>query len=406
MKRYMKRNNYIIYILLAVLWLGFSGCKSVTDNDEESEAKVRGDVVDTTPLETYTATQVQQICDTQGLPRLFTLTESVKTIRIVYRTIDVNGAAMNASAALMIPQKSGALPLLSLQHGTVSERYAVASRGATQSAEGLVGLYMGAYGYMVCIPDYQGYGDSEGIHPYLHVNGNAVVVIDLLRAVRKYCQSENLSLSDKLFLGGYSEGGHLTMATQKIIERDYAQEFTLTAVAPMAGPYDLAGSMRTVFQDGDYVDLAYIGFIFTAFNDIYGWNRLNDVFIAPYGDMMAGLYDGTNSWGTILSQLPDTFTQLVNPAFVQGMLDGSETEVLAAIQENTLLDWTPQAPMRLFHGSDDQVVPFANAATALSSFITNGSTSVELVTYDGMNHQTAALPCYMGLIVWFNGFGL
>ena len=114
----------------------------------------------------------------------------------------------------------------------------------------------------------------------LHAESLIPGVIDLMRACRIYSSRHQITLDGRVFLTGYSEGGYATLVTQRKIELEYSQEFNLTAVAPMAGPYDLYGMMQTLFQTGEYNHTAYIAYILTAYNNIYGWDRLNDFFNA------------------------------------------------------------------------------------------------------------------------------
>src|ERR1017187_3652768 len=61
------------------------------------------------------------------------------------------------------------------------------------------------------------------------------------RAAKNYCASNSIGLNGQLFLAGYSQGGDTVMALDRDLERYYTNEFTVTACAPMAGPYDLSG---------------------------------------------------------------------------------------------------------------------------------------------------------------------
>jgi len=172
----------------------------------------------------------------------------------------------------------------------------------------------------------------------------------------------------------------------------------------MAGPYDLKGMVDSVFQTNNYGTPAYIAYFLTAYNEIYGWNRLGDFFNAPYSASTPALFDGSKSWGEVVNQLPSTFSDLVNPDFVTDYLDGNEPEVQAAIQENTLLDWTPQAPIHFFHGDADLVVPYQNVLTAIDIFTSNGATDIQLTTIPGGTHDTSGPIVMVGAIQWFEGF--
>ena len=85
-------------------------------------------------------------------------------------------------------------------------------------------------------------GDNPGIHPYVHWESEATASIDLIRASREFLM-DSLEIWDnnQLFLTGYSQGGHSTMAIHKYIKVNNLQsEFNVVASAPMSGPYALS----------------------------------------------------------------------------------------------------------------------------------------------------------------------
>ena len=277
----------------------------------------------------------------------------------------------------------------------------VASVSPTNSSEGIVGLIMASMGYMVVVPDYLGFGTSNVMHPYLHAGSLIPSVIDLMRAGKTYSSENQITLDGRIFLSGYSEGGYATLATQRAIELEYAQEFNLTAVAPMAGPYDLHGMVLTLFQTGQYNHTAYVAYILTAYNNIYGWNRLNDFFNAPYSSMMQNLFNGSKTFGEIVNQLPSTFSELMDSNFVNSVRNGNEPAFTGSMQENTLLDWIPQTPINFFHGDEDDISPYQNSVTAVQKLIANGGTNIQLTTIPGGNHDTSGPIAIIGAIQWF-----
>lgn len=381
--------------LLFILGMCWSGCD---DNEvvapEESAENI------------YAPKEIKELLAAAGISVPFNLIYSVEEIQVVYQTTDAHGNSAQASGTILIPKTEGDFPLLSLHHGTVTKRDEVASVNLSATPEGLSGLITASTGYLTGIPDYLGFGESGILHPYLHANTSATTVIDFLRSVKTYCNEKNIGLNGQLFLGGYSEGGYVSLAVQKEIEENHANEFTITAVAPMAGPYDLSNTVRTIIQQPTYNWLAYLGFFLTAYNDIYSWNRLDEMFNAPYGEMMPQLFDGTKTFLAINSQLPTTVSDLLNQEFVTNYLEGNEAVFAAAIEENTLLNWTPVAPIRFYHGDADEVSPYQNALTALEVLKANGGTNIELVTIVGGTHETSGLPCVLGMIEWFNSFGM
>ena len=396
------RHFKLHFVSLAILAIGFQSCsEDKVGNPVVPVTNQRGGILQTNNLGNYSVSNIQQILSSGNITIPFTLTYSVNAISINYYTIDGKGKESVASGALLIPQGINNLPLVSIQHGTQTKDNLVASVSPMNSTEGIVGLIMASMGYMVVVPDYLGFGVSNIMHPYLHAKSLIPSVIDLMRAGKTYSSQHQIMLDGRIFLTGFSEGGYVTLVTQRAIELEYSQEFNLTAVAPCAGPYDLYGTMQTLFQTGQYDHPAYIAYILTAYNDIYGWNRLNDFFNAPYSSRVQNLFNGSKTFGEVVNQLPSTFPELMDSTFVNNVRNGSELAFITAVKENTLLDWNPKAPIHFFHGDADDISPYQNALTAVEKLKANGGANIQLTTIPGGNHENSGPIAVIGAIQWF-----
>ncbi len=399
MKKLHIRTIFIIFTLII-----FYGCEKNLSPLENAPAVQRGDIVESRTLKIYTPDDINQILVSNGTPFNFPLTDTVEAVHLSYQTEDFHGNSITASGAIIVPKGGRSYPLLSIHHGTITKRDQVASVQVLNLAEGVIGLIMGSIGYATCLPDYPGFGVSETLHPYIHAKSLSIAVIDFLRAAKTYCAENNISLNEQLFLTGYSEGGYVTMATHKEIEANYADEFSLTAVAPMAGPYDIVNMFETIAQSPTYKEPANMAFFMTAYNHVYGWNRLSEIFNAPFGQRMDTLFDGTKDFGEVTSQLSANVPELFNQDVIDAYFAGNEPEIARRLEENSLLDWSPVAPIRMFHGDADQTVFYQNALTALDRLTANGAISIELITIPGGTHATAAVPGFLGTLGWFETF--
>jgi len=86
---------------------------------------------------------------------------------------------------------------------------------------------------------------------------------------------------------------------------------------------------------------------------------------------------------------------------VADVLAGDEPAFVAALIENSLLDFTPIAPLHFIHGTADDIVPYQNALDAVDVFTTRGATDIELTPIPGGDHNTAGLPAVLTMIEWF-----
>jgi pimeloyl-ACP methyl ester carboxylesterase len=392
-----------VLFITIILIIGFYSCKK-----EENETPTppitheRGEIIQITDLGTMSPGDIQQILDNAGFNIPFTLTYSVRSVSVSYYSVDAGNNQIIVSGAMMVPLGINNLPLLSLHHGTETKRELVASVSPLNSTEGIIGLIAGSMGYFTIVPDYPGFGISTVMHPYIHAASILPSVIDFMRAGKSYCQQNQIILNDHVFLTGYSEGGFISLVAQKLIEVNYSDEFNLKAVAPMAGPYDLKGTVDSIFNADNYSTPAYAAFFLTAYNEIYGWNRLNDMFSAPYASKMSGLFDGSTTWGDILNQLPLTMADLMHPQFIEDYKSGLETELTEALQDNTWLDWTPQTPIHFFHGDADDIVPYQNAIAAKEAFNANGASNIMITPIPGGTHETAGPAAVIAVLQWFD----
>ena len=194
------------------------------------------------------------------------------------------------------------------------------------------------------------------------------------------------------------------MAAHKKIEEEYSDEFTVTASAPMAGAYDLIGTADVVIGQQSYGTPTFLSFLLLAYNDVYSWNRLSDIFQSPYDTTIPTLFDGSNGTVYIESQLPSDITNLFTESFLTNYSNGSDSQLISALHTNCVYDWTPTAPIKLYHGNADDTVPYQNAVTAYNTLLANGAPNIELVTIEGGNHATSVVPSIVGMVTWFETF--
>ena len=325
--------------------------------------------------------------------------------KLVYETINPFGLRTIASGLVVYPdQRTNAAPLVSYQHGTIVMKDEVPS--AEQGLDRLVGIALGTTGYVTAMSDYIGLGDSPGLHPYVHARSEASAAIDLLRAARTYCATNSIALNNQLFLIGYSEGGHATMATHRELETQHTNEFKVTASAPMAGPYDLSGTMANDFLSGRSMGSPYYFlYLVAAYQSIYHLApSLAEIFISPYDRLLPPLLDGLHDGGE-LDQAMGTRVpiQILKPEFLAAFRADPNHPLWSALKENDLYNWTPTAPIRLFHCAGDQDVLFANSKVAYESLRLKSAAEVKLVDpMPSATHGTCAPVAFLGAKAWFD----
>lgn len=348
-------------------------------------------------LRSYTLGELQAVLTDFGVPPgLITLRHEVDLYRLKYTTPDVHGVPSTASGAVAVPKGvSCALPLGSYQHGTVMDDDGVPSR---ISYEANIGVIMASMGYVVNMPDYLGLGDSPGLHPYVHAKSEASAVIDMIYATREFANGGSFNLNGQVFLFGYSQGGHSTMAAFKEIEANHP-DITVTACAPMSGPYDISGAQASYLTSPEpYSVPAYAPYVILSYQEAYGnlYDSIQQVLREPYAtDIPPLFYSGDVDGYDINSMLPSVVPNMIQPDMLAAYLADENHPFRVALRDNDLYDWKPVAPLHMFYCSGDDQVSYLNTENAYNKFIANGATQVWKSNFGDLDHGGCVQPSLM-----------
>ena len=395
--------------LFLLVWaasiIGLSGCGGGGGNPGAGLLPVtRGTVNSVATVSTLTRDQVAAAIGGGANPIY-----GITLYKLNYNTVDPSGAATTASGMLAVPNAApGALPLLSYQHGTRVAKSDVPSMLGNDDLMH-VGYPLASGGYIVSMPDYLGLGDSSGTHPYLYAPSEAAASLDMLRASRATLLTLNIAWNRKLFLSGHSEGGHATMALHRAIEQSASAEFTVTASAPISGPYDLSGTelpflLASPGSIGDSVNnSALLTYVFLAYNPIYHlFNSLSTVFTAPYDTQIPTLLSNAQSGAPFDPTVLPRPSLLLQPSFIAGLRSNPSFPTFTALQQNNVYDWKPIAPVRLIYSKGDTVVSYRNSQVAFDRMTALGA-SVQLVNLgDSIDHLSNRDPGIAAAKSWFD----
>ncbi len=329
----------------------------------------------------------------------------IRLYKVVYETITPLGGRTTASGALCLPENTGnALPLLSYQHGTITQTNKAPS-SMDLGTEVTVGIAFATSGYAVAVPDYLGLGNSPGLHPYHHARSEATACVDMLRSVKTACATNGFPLTNRLFLCGYSQGGHATMALLRELEWFHSGEFTVTACAPMAGAYDLSGVTPADFlSTRPKPNPYYFLYLLAAYQDVYGLApSLADLLVAPYNTNLPPLLAGNSAGGDINALMPSDPTQILKPEYLADFRTNAHHLLRVALGDNDVYRWKPATPLRFYHCDSDQDVIKANSTVALSYLQSIGVTNVSLMDpLPTGGHSECIQPSLMAAKAWFD----
>jgi poly(3-hydroxybutyrate) depolymerase len=443
----MNRRRHVVFVVGAAFVLASCGGSTVDDTTpaEIDTGTARGTLIYNPPRRVATfeangflaavlsARNGQSLADAAGSPVC-----GIDFHRIEYQTVGALNEPTVTTGVLMVPTGdatlcSGPRPIVVYAHGTsTSKAYdlaAVSDSGNDAFYESLmIGAVFAAQGYIVVAPNYPGYNTSTlGYHPYLNADQQSKDMIDALTASRKALgkvAASSVSDNGKLYLTGYSQGGHVAMAAHRAMQ---AGGQTVTASAPLSGPYALLAFLDRIMLghvnlgSTQFMPLATTGYqkaygnLYSATTDIYedayasgietllpsstpladlistGKLPAEAVFsnIAPVtGDMTIDALLAEPSDATFARGFgaPNLVKNSVRVAYAQDVIaspDGANTvpqlagvpmatqpthPLRTAVKRNDMRDWQPSAPMMLCGGHADPTVFWEVNAAVMGSY--------------------------------------
>ena len=390
----------------------------------------------------------QQLLQLAGAPAC-----GVDVYYLQYHTVGGAGEATTASGAMMLPSGgagcSGARPLLLYAHGTTFDKNFNLADIARNDEGSLLAAMWTAQGYIVVAPNYAGYDASSlSYHPYLNAEQQAKDMMDSLAAARSQLQQmATVSESGKVFISGYSQGGHVAMATHKAMQ---AANLNVTASAPASGPYALTALVDAVFLGS--VNLGATGFsplLLTSYQKSYGdiYASAASVYESAYaagvetllpnatldypgllaqGKLPLALFSSTPPAPQFAALTPPTTPAAQAPLFALGFgannlignafrlaylqdalayPDGAvptagnglppatpALPVRQRLKANDMRSWLPQKPLQLCGGNADPVVYYFNTQIMQSYFLGAGLSAQALSVVDIDSSPTPADP--------------
>jgi len=324
--------------------LVLAACGSDSPTSTVSTSMARGTLIENPPLRIAAvdaATLTAQLNATATGQQLLQITGAptcgVDFNYMHYWTVGGANESVTASGALMVPTGTAAIcsgqrPILLYAHGTDTDknRNLADITDPTNQEGALLAAMYAAQGYIVVAPNYTGYDTSSlTYHPYLNAVAQSSDMIDALVAARSALGkvlASSVADDGKLFIAGYSQGGYVAMATHRAMQ---AAGMTVTASAPMSGPYALEAFGDFVFYGNvNLGSTIFTPLLTTSYQKSYGnvYKATTDVFEATYAPTIEGLLPSATPIAQIIAsgQLPQlALFSSTTPVTGNAMLDAA-----------------------------------------------------------------------------------
>lgn len=377
---------------LCLMWVLLLPACSDDGDDEPEPAPSR--FVSATPVGSWEAAQLQLLVQFSGTeldPAL--VRYDAQIFRMVYKT-RYRDQDIEASGLVALPVTTEAVPIISFHRGTIVEHEDAPSVQTSNTEEVILYAALSSMGYIAVIPDMLGFGSATSVlHPYYIEEPTAAAVVDMLIAAEELARQQNTGFNSDVYLAGYSQGGYITMAAHKALEENPVKGFNLAASFPAAGGYDLHAMQEYFFTVGQYSDPHYLAYLGAAYAEYYDNPDIITAMFAPqYAEIIPGLFNGTTSKTQIDAALTEDMNALLNPELLANPADPKFAPFMTLLDENTLTDWAPEAPMYMYHGDADVAVPYSNSVSTYDKLVANGSTSITFITLEGHTHGSGITP--------------
>lgn len=389
----------LLYALFFSVMLG--SCAIELHEPQPAATAVTGGVIRLEQLSYWPRWVLWTLFWWQDLDDRFPLESGISLHRITYWSESTSGSLQPASGLVALP--GGSAPwkgTVSWQHGTATLRTDAPSAPSLYNGVLAAAIFAGA-GYVLVAPDYPGFGASVEPHAYYHSPSILASITNLLKATAQVLEDHPRHASERLFLTGFSQGGHASLAAHQALERNPVAGYQLTGSASIAGPMNLADvQIRNALKGDSKFGSLYIAWVAVSYARVYD-KPVEEVLVPPWNRIATTLFDGTHDGAEIVATLPNQPADLLTPE-VSTALDGDGRHwFVDRLRDNSIVPWTVSVPLRAYFGEQDvdvtptDVLAWANAANAEPS-------PFSVVNLGAFDHDGSILAAAPDVLNWFN----
>jgi hypothetical protein len=410
------RNQFINWILTSKIILTliiifyFISCNKDDDNpiidpvnNQINQTRPEGYLVSATNLGTVPVSIIKLTAQLAGFPQFNKYMKySINLYKIVYRTT-YKGQPILASGIFSFPINiSGSIPVMIVGNGLIfADEDAPSEFHLPNNYTGFE--FIATMGYFTLIPDMIGFGSSKDLLFPIHNYGHSTkTMIDFIYASEEFIKMKGITVSQKRFLTGYSQGGYIALATLKMIEENPALGIKIDATAVGAGGFSLVNILNNSIKNNRYPAPSHLVLLLSTYNIMYDWNRsLTDFFQEPYAQIIPNLLSGKYNRREIEQHLAFSFDSLLNPKFVYDLKNNNETNLLNALVENSIDNWAPKGKLKIIHSINDDIIPVTDSQETYDNMVANGSQDVTLTIIETNGHVNSGFAFVEIALQWF-----
>lgn len=361
-----------------------------------------------TLIEQMSKEDMEEFYKGQGIPKLITpILCGVDIYELYYNTNLPNGEIVVATGLYYVPiDYPYEVATMQYNHGTAMKNRK--EDDYDYNGESTICKIFAADGYAVAWQDYIGLGKATGFHPYQHLESEGQSGVDLLYAIKEINAQIGLEVNDQLFVTGYSQGGHATLAVHKTIQEKYSDDFWVTASSPMSGAHDMSGVQNEIMVV-DYTQPHYLPYLLYGYQQVYQVFEDNEdfknVFRPEYRYVVDNILAKGHDVGQINRMLPSKPFDMIEPYFYDKYVNDPEFYFTKVLRENNTYTWVPESPVQFCYCKGDEEVYYKNSIVAMQWMKDNGAKHITgREVSDVFTHRQCADYAVMYTKFYFDSF--
>jgi pimeloyl-ACP methyl ester carboxylesterase len=365
-----------------------------------------------------------------NLPDYRPATHNVDVYRVAYRSqIPQQNRYITNYGIAAIPQTDAeALPLISWEHQTVTNKRSAVSQAFSYPQQDFFGLTLtsgrlkiahhAGQGFAVISSDPYGLGNSLENYAYVTKKSNQQSSLDNYRASLKLLDSLNKSVS-ALFLGGWSSGGVSAMGFAEKLEEEHID---INGVAITGGPLDLEMTINSAIwnprdgSDGNTPEAPWFNYILTqtafALSSYEDRGNVAEKVLGKYYEAGRKIYTSDytriepapNGSGILVDGLflPTSLKEILSPAYATNKAAFAQSDYVQLLRESSSGRLPITADLLMIYGDQDEVVPNPVSKSLHDWQVINyGKQNIDMITEKAANHRGAFFTMLHDSLPWF-----
>ncbi len=364
-----------------------------------------GGIVQVVSDQTYTPEQVTDFARQNYGPTFAASKYAVTYELIRYLSTDQNGNLITDYAGVYVPQGVTNASVFAMAPGTTGDSPTCAVSLEQPQVRNWANYrsYMMSYaakGYVGVITDYDNMRGTDGPQPYMVAEAEGRAVLDSIRALRHLPLAVQASNMHRVFVAGYSQGGHAALAADSIAAT-YAPDVSIAGVVGWGPVINVETTWAGI---GRGSTLEWFGpSILVGYENYYGHHYPIENILQPQyvgsltTDVMSHCVDSVIPfWGTH----PE---KVYTAQFLTDLKAGNLPEALygdlqADLDANDVVD-TSDTPKLLNQGALDNVV-LADQQPAAVKAMCHDTTPVDLAIYPKDTHYDLMVASFNNVLTW------